>query len=137
MGVRTNAATTDFSDILPEDVETSVKEAAGQFYIDIDILLIIYLFTYWPTSLLTIYLFTYLFIYLFIVLITRYFFEEVSMGTEIAEEDIDNIRQLCTQVIEISTYRASLYEYLHNRYIQFFFFVLIASLPEWTPSHQI
>jgi len=68
MGVRTNAATTDFSDILPEDVETSVKEAA-----------------------------------------------EVSMGTEIAEEDIDNIRQLCTQVIEISTYRASLYEYLHNR----------------------
>ena len=29
MGVRTNASSTDFSDILPEEVETAVKEAAG------------------------------------------------------------------------------------------------------------
>ena len=50
------------------------------------------------------------------------------MGTEIAEEDIDNIRQLCTQVVEISTYRQSLYEYLHNRYLFLFsltFFVKV------------
>jgi len=40
---------------------------------------------------------------------------EVSMGTDIAEEDIDNIQQLCDQVINISNYRASLYEYLKNR----------------------
>lgn len=51
MGVRTNAATTDLSEILPEDVEEKVKEAA-----------------------------------------------EISMGTEIAEEDILNISHLCEQV---------------------------------------
>ena len=32
MGVRTNASSTDFSDILPEEVETAVKEAAGHFF---------------------------------------------------------------------------------------------------------
>lgn len=51
MGVRTNAATTDLSDVLPEDVEEKVKEAA-----------------------------------------------EISMGTEIADEDIINISHLCEQV---------------------------------------
>lgn len=51
MGVRTNAATTDLSEILPEDVEEKVKEAA-----------------------------------------------EISMGTEIADEDILNISHLCEQV---------------------------------------
>lgn len=51
MGIRTNAATTDLSEILPEDVEEKVKEAA-----------------------------------------------EISMGTEIAEEDILNISHLCEQV---------------------------------------
>ena len=32
---------------------------------------------------------------------------EVSMGTEISDQDIDNIRHLCEQVIEISDYRCS------------------------------
>jgi nucleolar protein 58 len=68
MGIRQVASKTDFSDILPEDVEQSLKEAA-----------------------------------------------EVSMGTEIADEDVDNIKQLCEQVIAISDYRASLYDYLRNR----------------------
>ncbi|CAF1183689.1 unnamed protein product [Rotaria magnacalcarata] len=40
---------------------------------------------------------------------------EISMGTEISEEDITNIRHLCDQVIEISEYRAQLFEYLKNR----------------------
>lgn len=40
---------------------------------------------------------------------------EISMGTEIAEEDILNIQHLCDQVIEISNYRAQLYEYLKSR----------------------
>ena len=94
MGVRTNAATTDLSEILPEDVEEKVKEAA-----------------------------------------------EISMGTEIAEEDIVNISHLCEQVsfpcsilmcsiftdcesnfvspqvIEITEYRSQLYEYLKSRMI--------------------
>jgi nucleolar protein 58 len=68
MSIRQKAKDTDFSDILSEDIEGPLKEAA-----------------------------------------------EVSMGTEIAEEDVDNIRQLCEQVIGISEYRASLYEYLRNR----------------------
>ena len=50
-GVRTNALETDFSEILPEEVEEAVKKAA-----------------------------------------------EISMGTEIADTDIDNIRHLCEQV---------------------------------------
>jgi len=68
MGVRQNAATTDLSNILEEEVETLVKAAA-----------------------------------------------EVSMGTEIASEDIENIQQLADQVINIAEYRASLYDYLKNR----------------------
>ncbi|KAJ3309703.1 Nucleolar protein 58 [Boothiomyces sp. JEL0838] len=68
MGFRTNASTTDFSDILPEELETALKEAA-----------------------------------------------EVSMGTEISEEDIENITYLCDQIISISEYRAQLYDYLKNR----------------------
>lgn len=68
MAVRTAAHDIDFSDILEEDVEASLKEAA-----------------------------------------------EVSMGTEIAEEDVENIQQLCDQVINIAQYRASLYEYLKHR----------------------
>nr|KAG5713797.1 hypothetical protein BaRGS_024424 [Batillaria attramentaria] len=42
---------------------------------------------------------------------------EISMGTEISEEDIMNIKFLCEEVIEISEYRAQLYEYLKNRMI--------------------
>ncbi|XP_026220014.1 nucleolar protein 58 [Anabas testudineus] len=40
---------------------------------------------------------------------------EISMGTEVSEQDISNIRHLCDQVIEISEYRAQLYDYLKNR----------------------
>ncbi|KAK3611773.1 hypothetical protein CHS0354_014124 [Potamilus streckersoni] len=68
MGFRTNAATTDFSEILPEELEHEVKEVA-----------------------------------------------EISMGTEISEEDMLNIKYLCEQVIEITEYRAQLYDYIKNR----------------------
>jgi len=68
MGVRTNAALTDFSELLPEEMEQEVKEAA-----------------------------------------------QVSMGTEVGDEDIENIVALCDQVISISEYREQLYDYLKNR----------------------
>jgi len=68
MGIRENAKSTDMSEVLPEEVEEKVKEAA-----------------------------------------------EISMGTEISEEDITNIKHLCQQVIEIQEYRGQLYEYLKNR----------------------
>ncbi|XP_074646077.1 nucleolar protein 58-like [Tubulanus polymorphus] len=70
MGSRINCAETDFSSILPEEVESEVKEAA-----------------------------------------------EISMGTEVSEEDIENITYLCDQVIEITDYRAQLYDYLKNRMV--------------------
>ncbi|KAJ3056286.1 Nucleolar protein 58 [Rhizophlyctis rosea] len=68
MGFRTNGAETDFSDILPEELEKELKEAA-----------------------------------------------EVSMGTEISDEDIENVTYLCDQIISIAEYRAQLYDYLKNR----------------------
>lgn len=68
MGVRTKAVKTDLSDVLPEDIEKELKEAA-----------------------------------------------EISMGTEIAEEDIENIQMLCDQVIFLTDYRAQLFDYLKNR----------------------
>lgn len=68
MGYRTNAATTDFSDTLPEELEQELKQAA-----------------------------------------------EISMGTEISEEDIINVTYLCEQVIEITDYRGQLYDYIKNR----------------------
>merc|ERR1712002_557780 len=40
---------------------------------------------------------------------------EISMGTEVSEQDIGNIRHLCDQVIQISEYRMTLYDYLKNR----------------------
>ncbi|KAM4626743.1 nucleolar protein 58 isoform 1-T1 [Discoglossus pictus] len=40
---------------------------------------------------------------------------EISMGTEVSEEDISNILHLCDQVIEITEYRTQLYDYLKNR----------------------
>ena len=40
---------------------------------------------------------------------------EISMGTEISQEDIMNIQYLCTQITTISDYRSQLYEYLKNR----------------------
>ncbi|KAJ4459360.1 putative Nucleolar protein 58 [Paratrimastix pyriformis] len=39
----------------------------------------------------------------------------VTMGVDITEDDIANIRALCDQVIEMSEYRTSLHEYLKNR----------------------
>ncbi|XP_034181488.2 nop5 ribonucleoprotein [Osmia lignaria lignaria] len=68
IGTRENAINSDLSDILPEDVEQKVKEAA-----------------------------------------------EISMGTEISEDDILNIQYLTDQVIEISQYRTQLYDYLKAR----------------------
>merc|ERR1719418_183491 len=68
MGTRENCKSTDLSDILPEDIEAKVKEAA-----------------------------------------------EISMGTEISDIDMFNIRHLCDQVMEIQEYRGQLYEYLKNR----------------------
>lgn len=40
---------------------------------------------------------------------------EISMGTEVSEDDIANVKALCTQVIELSAYRTKLYDYLKNR----------------------
>lgn len=40
---------------------------------------------------------------------------EVSMGTEISDEDILNIRQLCDEIIAIDEYRTHLYDYLKTR----------------------
>ncbi|XP_038604951.1 nucleolar protein 58 [Tachyglossus aculeatus] len=68
VGDRQNFASSDLSEILPEEIEGQVKAAA-----------------------------------------------EVSMGTEVSEEDISNILHLCNQVIEISEYRNQLYDYLTNR----------------------
>ncbi|XP_057653811.1 nucleolar protein 58 [Diorhabda carinulata] len=68
IGTRENTATSDLSDVLPEEVEEKVKEAA-----------------------------------------------EISMGTEISEEDIINIQHLCDQVIDITNYRTQLYDYLKAR----------------------
>lgn len=68
MGFRINCSTTDLSDILPEEVEAEVKEAA-----------------------------------------------EISMGTEISDDDLMNIQYLAIQVSSISDYRAQLFDYLKNR----------------------
>lgn len=68
IGTREHAASSDLSDLLPEDVEEKVKEAA-----------------------------------------------EISMGTEISDEDILNIISLCDQIIDMTNYRQQLYDYLKNR----------------------
>lgn len=68
MGMRTNAANSNLSKILPEELEAQVKEAA-----------------------------------------------KLSMGTEISNEDLDNISELCRQVLDIHEYREQLYDYLKNR----------------------
>lgn len=68
VGTRDNMATADLSDILPEDVEQQVKEAA-----------------------------------------------EISMGTEISDEDVLNIQCLCDEIVSINDYRIHLYDYLKAR----------------------
>ncbi|KAL3524616.1 hypothetical protein ACH5RR_012988 [Cinchona calisaya] len=68
MGDRSNAAKLDFSEILPEEVETELKEAAL-----------------------------------------------ISMGTEISDLDLMNIKDLCNQVLSFAEYRAQLYDYLKSR----------------------
>jgi nucleolar protein 58 len=40
---------------------------------------------------------------------------EVSMGTEITDEDLTNVQELAAQVIQYTTYRAELSSYLENR----------------------
>ncbi|CAN0920534.1 Probable nucleolar protein 5-2 [Linum grandiflorum] len=39
----------------------------------------------------------------------------ISMGTEISEHDLTNIRQLCDQVLSLSEYRGQLFDYLKSR----------------------
>ncbi|GLT75402.1 hypothetical protein SLA2020_471320 [Shorea laevis] len=68
MGDRANAAKLDFSEILPEEVETELKEAAV-----------------------------------------------ISMGTEVSDLDLINIKELCDQVLSLAEYRAQLYDYLKSR----------------------
>ncbi|XP_075501470.1 putative nucleolar protein 5-2 [Primulina tabacum] len=68
MGNRTNAAKLDFSEILAEEVEAELKEAAV-----------------------------------------------ISMGTEVSDLDLENIKDLCNQVLSLSEYRAQLYDYLKSR----------------------
>lgn len=68
IGMRTNTKDSDLSELLPEDIEKMVKEAA-----------------------------------------------EISMGSEISDEDEFNIKELCDQIISLSEYRQSLTEYLKAR----------------------
>ena len=68
IGMKTNTASSDFSEVLPEDLEKQVKEAA-----------------------------------------------EISMGSEITEDDETNIRELCDQIVSLTEYRQSLTEYLKAR----------------------
>ncbi|XP_014480006.1 PREDICTED: nucleolar protein 58 [Dinoponera quadriceps] len=68
VGIRDNVIKCDLSDILPEEVEQQVKEAA-----------------------------------------------EVSVGTEISEEDAEFTQYLCTEIIQLSNYRAQLSDYLKSR----------------------
>lgn len=68
VGMRTSTASTDLSDILPEEIETAVKAAA-----------------------------------------------EVSMGTEISDEDLMNITMLADHVVRYTEVRAQLSSYLESR----------------------
>ncbi|URD81580.1 Nucleolar protein [Musa troglodytarum] len=68
MGNRTNAVNLDFSEVLSEETEAELKEAAV-----------------------------------------------ISMGTEVSDLDLANIKELCDQVLALSEYRAQLYDYLKSR----------------------
>ncbi|KAJ1297136.1 hypothetical protein BS78_01G355000 [Paspalum vaginatum] len=39
----------------------------------------------------------------------------ISMGTEVSDLDLSNIKELCDQVLALSEYRAQLYDYLRSR----------------------
>ncbi|CAN4096172.1 unnamed protein product [Withania somnifera] len=39
----------------------------------------------------------------------------ISMGTEVSDLDLENIKDLCSQVLSFSEYRAQLYDYLKSR----------------------
>jgi len=88
MGIRQNAAKTDLSDCLPEDIGASCEFHLVENKIFLGLVV--------PEAELK-------------------QAAEISMGTEIAEEDIANVQQLADQVIAISDYRTSLFEYLRNR----------------------
>ncbi|GME33181.1 putative nucleolar protein nop58 protein [Neofusicoccum parvum] len=68
MGMRSNCVNTDLTDVLPEEIEASLKVAA-----------------------------------------------EVSMGTEITDEDLETIKTLAEQVVGFTEYRAQLSNYLSTR----------------------
>lgn len=68
IGMRSNCRTVDLGEIVDEDTEKHIKEAA-----------------------------------------------EISMGSEISQEDEFNIKELCLQIIALSEYRQSLTEYLKAR----------------------
>ena len=40
---------------------------------------------------------------------------QISMGTEISQDDLNNIKQLADQVVSLSEYRIQLYDYLKSR----------------------
>lgn len=42
-------------------------------------------------------------------------YAEISMGTDIADEDLENIHVLCQNIVGLTEYRAELYNYLRNR----------------------
>merc|ERR1712025_1383137 len=88
VGQRENCKNVDLSDILPEEIETRVKEAA-----------------------------------------------EISMGTEISDLDMLNIRHLCDQVMEIQEYRSQLYEYLKNRMLAIAPNLTAVRRAHWSPSY--
>lgn len=67
-GMRSNASSSDLSDILPEEIEGAVKAAA-----------------------------------------------EISMGTEITDEDLETIKSLAEQVVELTEFRVILSSYLSSR----------------------
>eukprot|EP00475_Leptophrys_vorax_P026395 TRINITY_DN3722_c0_g1_i1.p1 TRINITY_DN3722_c0_g1~~TRINITY_DN3722_c0_g1_i1.p1 ORF type:complete len:560 (+),score=231.80 TRINITY_DN3722_c0_g1_i1:247-1680(+) len=68
IGFRKNASKSDLSDVLPEELEQQLKEAA-----------------------------------------------EISMGTDISDEDILNVQILADQVLNLAEYRSSLFQYLKDR----------------------
>lgn len=70
VGTRDHMINADLSEILPEDLEERVKEAA-----------------------------------------------EISMGTEISDEDIINIKHLCDEILSINEYRIHLSDYLKTRMV--------------------